>query len=59
MMITGILGRKLGMTQVFNDKGKAEAVTLIEAGPCKVIQVKTAERDGYTAAQLGFGQAKG
>ncbi|MDD2251446.1 MAG: 50S ribosomal protein L3 [Dehalococcoidales bacterium] len=57
-MITGILGRKLGMTQVFNDKGKAEAVTLIEAGPCKVIQVKTAERDGYTAAQLGFGQAK-
>lgn len=46
------------MTQVFNEKGKAEAVTVIEAGPCKVIQVKTDERDGYKAAQLGFGQAK-
>ncbi|MDD2471341.1 MAG: 50S ribosomal protein L3 [Dehalococcoidales bacterium] len=57
-MLTGILGKKLGMTQVFNEKGKAEAVTVIEAGPCKVIQVKTDERDGYKAAQLGFGQAK-
>jgi large subunit ribosomal protein L3 len=56
-MLTGILGKKLGMTQVFNEKGKAEAVTVIEAGPCKVIQVKTDERDGYKAAQLGFGQA--
>jgi large subunit ribosomal protein L3 len=58
MMLTGIIGRKLGMTQVFSENGKAEAVTLIEAGPCKVIQVKTGERDGYQAVQLGFGQAK-
>jgi large subunit ribosomal protein L3 len=57
-MLTGILGRKLGMTQIFNEKGKAEAVTLIEAGPCTVIQVKTEDRDGYQAVQLGFGRAK-
>ncbi len=46
------------MTQIFNEKGKAEAVTLIEAGPCTVIQVKTEDRDGYQAVQLGFGRAK-
>ncbi len=57
-MIEGIIGRKLGMTQVFTDKGAAEAVTLIEAGPCTVTQLKTAESDGYTAAQLGFGAGK-
>ncbi len=57
-MIEGIIGRKLGMTQVFTDKGKAEAVTLLEAGPCTVVQVKTESTDGYNAAQLGFGQAK-
>jgi len=57
-MIQGIIGRKLGMTQIFKDNGKAEAVTAIEAGPCLVIQAKTAAKEGYNAAQLGFGQAK-
>jgi len=49
-----ILGRKVGMTQIFNEKGKREGVTVIEAGPCKVLQVKTVETDGYHAVQLGF-----
>ena len=57
-MIQGIIGRKLGMTQVFRNDGKAEAVTAIEAGPCTIIQVKMANKEGYNAAQLGFGQAK-
>ncbi len=57
-MIEGIIGKKLGMTQIFRDNGKAEAVTAIEAGPCLVIQVKTAAKEGYDAVQLGFGQAK-
>ena len=56
--INGILGKKLGMTQVFTESGKCIAVTAIEAGPCKIIQVKNAATDGYNAAQLGFGQAK-
>jgi len=54
----GIIGRKLGMTQVFGDNGKAEAVTIIEAGPCSVIQVKTVAKEGYNAVQLGFSEAK-
>ncbi len=54
----GIIGRKLGMTQTFRDDGKAEAVTAIEAGPCIIIQVKTAAKEGYNAVQLGFGEAK-
>ena len=53
-----ILGRKIGMTQLFNDRGEAVPVTVIEAGPCYVAQVKTRERDGYDAAQLGFGEVK-
>ena len=57
-MIQGIIGRKLGMTQIFRDNGRAEAVTAIEAGPCSVIQVKTAAKEGYNAVQLGFGEAK-
>ena len=57
-MLQGIIGRKLGMTQIFRDNGKAEAVTAIEGGPCTVIQVKTADKEGYNATQLGFGQAK-
>ena len=57
-MISGIIGKKLGMTQVFRDNGKAEAVTAIEAGPCSVIQIKTVAQEGYNAVQLGFGQAK-
>ena len=52
------MGRKLGMTQLFMDNGKAEAVTVVEAGPCVVIQVKTEAKEGYNAAQLGFGKAK-
>ncbi|MDR1855827.1 MAG: 50S ribosomal protein L3 [Desulfovibrio sp.] len=50
----GILGRKLGMTRVFADDGAAVAVTVIEAGPCPVTQVKTSEKDGYDALQIGF-----
>ena len=57
-MITGILGRKLGMTQIFRDSGEAEAVTAVEAGPCSVIQIKTVAKEGYNAVQLGFGEAK-
>ncbi len=57
-MIQGIIGRKLGMSQIFIDDGRAEAVTVVEAGPCTVIQVKTEEKEGYGAVQLGFGEAK-
>ncbi|MBI4180628.1 MAG: 50S ribosomal protein L3 [Chloroflexi bacterium] len=57
-MLSGIIGRKLGMTQIFRDKGEVEAVTAIEAGPCAVIQVKTAGKEGYNAVQLGFSAAK-
>jgi large subunit ribosomal protein L3 len=57
-MIEGIIGKKLGMTQLFRDNGKLEAVTAIEAGPCAVTQVKTASKDGYGAVQLGFGTPK-
>jgi large subunit ribosomal protein L3 len=56
--IKGILGRKIGMTQIFDDNGRAVPVTVVEAGPCRVAQVKTPERDGYTAIQLAFGTAK-
>jgi large subunit ribosomal protein L3 len=58
MSIDGILGRKLGMTQVFREDGTAAPVTVIEAGPCTVVQVKTDEDDGYAAVQLGFGTRK-
>lgn len=57
-MVNGIIGRKVGMTQVFEDSGKAIPVTVIEAGPCPIVQVKTQERDGYKAVQLGFGARK-
>ncbi len=57
-MVQGIIGRKLGMGQVFGDNGEAEAVTAIEAGPCIVTQIKTTAKEGYNAAQLGFGEAK-
>lgn len=53
-MIKGIIGRKLGMTQVFEQGGIATGVTVIEAGPCVITQVKTVDRDGYNAVQLGF-----
>ena len=57
-MLQGFLGRKIGMSQVFRDDGRVVPVTVIEAGPCTVTQVKTKESDGYEAVQLGFGQAK-
>ncbi len=53
-----IIGRKLGMTQIFDEAGLVVPVTVIEAGPCPVVQVRTAERDGYSAVQLGFGAQK-
>lgn len=54
----GLIGKKLGMTQIFTEEGRAIPVTVLEAGPCPVVQVKTAERDGYAAVQLGFGRKK-
>ena len=53
-----IIGRKLGMTQIFDEKGSVIPVTVIEAGPCNVVQVKSVETDGYNAIQLGFGEVK-
>ncbi len=57
-MVAGIIGKKLGMTQIFRENGKVEAVTAVEAGPCTVVQVKTADKEGYNAVQFGFGEAK-
>jgi large subunit ribosomal protein L3 len=57
-MLKSIIGKKLGMTQVFDDKGNLIPVTVVEAGPCVVTGVRTAEKDGYTAVQLGFDNAK-
>jgi large subunit ribosomal protein L3 len=54
----GIIGKKVGMTQIFDDRGEVVPVTVIEAGPCYVAQVKTVERDGYSAVQLGFDEVK-
>jgi len=56
--MTGILGRKLGMTQVFDESGRIYPVTVIEAGPCCVVQIKTKEKDGYEAIKVGFGEIK-
>ena len=53
-MSVGILGTKLGMTQIFDEEGNAVPVTVIKAGPCVVTQVKTAQTDGYAAVQIGF-----
>ena len=53
-MITGLLGKKIGMTQLFEDDGTAVPVTVIQAGPCVVVQKKTKQKDGYDAVQLGF-----
>ena len=57
-MQKGIIGKKVGMTQIFDEKGNVVPVTVIEAGPCVVVQKKTTENDGYAAVQLGFGDAK-
>ena len=54
-MAIGLLGRKVGMTQIFDEAGKAIPVTVIQAGPCRVLQLRTAERDGYAAVQVGYG----
>jgi len=54
----GILGKKIGMTRVYSELGQAIPVTVVEAGPCKVLQVKTVETDGYSAIQVGFGDKK-
>ena len=57
-MINGILGKKLGMTQIFDEKGHLVPVTVVEAGPCVVTQVKTEENDGYEGVQIAFGEIK-
>src|SRR5215207_878864 len=57
-MIQGLIGKKLGMSQIFDDTGLAHPVTDLEVGPCVVTQIKTPEEDGYSAVQLGFGLDK-
>ena len=57
-MNKAIIGKKLGMTQVFSQDGKVIPVTVVEAGPCSVVQIKTIEKDGYQAVKVGFGQVK-
>ena len=57
-MLSGLIGRKIGITQVFTEGGTVEAVTAIEAGPCTVTQIKSVGKEGYNAIQLGFGEAK-
>ncbi len=54
----GIIGKKVGMTQIFDEKGKIVPVTVIQAGPCFVTQIRTSDRDGYVAVQLGFNETK-
>src|SRR3982750_4265017 len=54
MAVNGILGKKIGMTQLFDDKGDVHPVTVLQAGPCVVTQRKTAAKDGYDAAQIGL-----
>lgn len=56
--MSGIIGKKVGMTTIFNAEGQAVPCTLIEAGPCVVTQVRTEEKDGYSAVQLGYGEKK-
>ena len=57
-MLKGLIGKKIGMTQIFDDAGAAIPVTLIEAGPCFVTQVRTVEKERYSAVQLGFSETK-
>lgn len=57
-MPKAILGKKLGMTQVFTEQGKVVPVTVVEAGPCRIAQIKTVDNDGYNAIQIGFGEVK-
>ena len=58
MATKGILGTKLGMTQIFDEEGRVVPVTVLRAGPCPVVQIRSKERDGYAAVQLGFGDIK-
>ena len=58
VMVEGLLGKKLGMTRIYDEDGNAVGVTVLEAGPCPVLQVRTKRRDGYEALQLGFEQMK-
>lgn len=57
-MKKGLIGKKIGMTQIFDESGKVIPVTVVEAGPCTVTQIKTVENDGYQAIQVGFGDVK-
>ena len=57
-MLSGLMGKKIGMTQIFREDGTAEAITAVEAGPCVVTQIKTAAKEGYNAIQLGFAEVK-
>lgn len=57
-MSIGILGKKLGMTQIYTEEGQAVPVTVVEAGPCSIVDIKTPDRNGYSALSLGFGEAK-
>jgi len=56
--MAGMIGKKVGMTQIFDEKGNAVGVTVLEVGPCPVVQIKTTETDGYEAVQLGFGRRR-
>src|SRR5438477_10645656 len=56
--MAALLGKKIGMTQLFAEDGRVDRVTVIEAGPCPVVAIRTQERDGYEAVQLGFGETK-
>ena len=56
--MAALLGKKLGMTQVFVEDGKVERVTVVQAGPCKVTGIRTHDRDGYEAVQLAFGEVR-
>ncbi|MCD4825391.1 MAG: 50S ribosomal protein L3 [Phycisphaerae bacterium] len=57
-MLSALLGKKVGMTQVYDDAGKLHPVTVVQAGPCTVLQVKTSETDGYNAVQIGYDEVK-
>ncbi len=57
-MVARLLGKKLGMTQMFNKEGNLVPVTLIQAGPCNILQIKNKENDGYSAIQVGFEERK-
>ena len=57
-MLKGLIGKKVGMTQIFDDSGSVTPVTIVEAGPCYVTQVRHVDKDGYSAIQLGFMEVK-